>query len=179
MQRWICRGRLTPPEPGNQHHLCGYEARLKALPATIWSEDWFTSANFSLAQWTCSTCMRNAAPADGCDLESIGCLETEQRFAPPDVIKCGGSFVACMLKFIPCVPHPPVLAPKAARAIKRSDQGGADGIRIKSKPQLPHPRPRRGGLHPPWFDIGDYVCPTVHKEPRLLPDWQRSMEEPS
>jgi len=126
---------LPRQSPGVSTIFCGQEVRLKALPAAIWSEDWFTSPDFSLAQWTCSTCMRNATPREGCDLESTGCIETERRFAPPDVIKCGESFVACILKFIPCVLHPPVLASKAARVIKRSDQEGVDGIRLKSKPQ--------------------------------------------
>ena len=112
--------RLPLQSPGVSTIFWGYEVRLKALPATIWSEDWFTSADFSLAQWTCSTFMRNAAPRDGCDLESNGCLETEQRFAPPEVIKCGRSFVACILKFIPCVLHP--ARPRFQSRRRSSDQ---------------------------------------------------------
>lgn len=110
--------------------------RLKALPAPIRSEDWLPSADFSLAHWPCSTCLRKAALREGCDSESNGCLHTEQRFAPPDVIRCGESVVAGKLKFLPGVLHPPVLTSRAARAIKPSDQEMADLIRLRSEPPM-------------------------------------------
>jgi hypothetical protein len=47
-------------------------------------------------------------------LESNGCLQTEQRFAPPNVIKAGGSVVTGILKFIQDDLQPPVLTPGTA-----------------------------------------------------------------
>jgi hypothetical protein len=44
-------------------------------------------------------------------------LQAEQRFAPPDVIKCGGSVFAAILKSILGALHPPVVASAAVRAI--------------------------------------------------------------